>query len=239
MKIIAIGDIHGRGKWREIVSKEPDADKIVFIGNYFDSKEDIATVEQIYNFNEIIEFKKQNIDKVVLLFGNHDFHYLRTSTQHYSGFQRWHISEIGDLIHKAIDNNYLQMCYIHDKFLFSHAGVTKTWCRNNGIDLDNLQNSINDLFFYKPNCFQFTPGDVFNHHGDEICQTPIWVRPNSLLMDKLDGYTQVVGHTMQPEITWCNGVVFIDTLGTSGKHLSILDGGFNVDVIVPHQSLID
>ena len=33
MKIVALGDTHGRYNWKDIVAKESDADKIVFIGD--------------------------------------------------------------------------------------------------------------------------------------------------------------------------------------------------------------
>jgi len=36
MKTIALGDTHGRYNWKDIVAKESDADKIVFIGEVFD-----------------------------------------------------------------------------------------------------------------------------------------------------------------------------------------------------------
>ena len=57
MKTIIIGDIHGRSVWKQIVEKEQDAHKIVFLGDYFDSF-DIKGVEQLHNFNEIIKFKQ-------------------------------------------------------------------------------------------------------------------------------------------------------------------------------------
>ena len=48
MKIIAIGDIHGRSIWKNIVSAN-SYDKVVFLGDYFDSF-DIHTLDQIDNF---------------------------------------------------------------------------------------------------------------------------------------------------------------------------------------------
>jgi predicted phosphodiesterase len=36
MKIIALGDTHGRTMWKDIVAKESDADKIVFNGDLSD-----------------------------------------------------------------------------------------------------------------------------------------------------------------------------------------------------------
>ena len=76
MKLIALGDIHGRNIWKQILAKEDNFDKIVFIGDYFDSKDGISVLQEIENFKEILELKKKFKDKVVLLFGNHDFHYL-------------------------------------------------------------------------------------------------------------------------------------------------------------------
>jgi predicted phosphodiesterase len=37
MKIVAIGDIHGRDYWKQIIEQEQDADVFVFVGDYFDS----------------------------------------------------------------------------------------------------------------------------------------------------------------------------------------------------------
>ena len=54
-KTVFIGDIHGRSIWKQIVEKE-NADRVIFIGDYFDSY-DIIAVEQIQNFKDIIEYK--------------------------------------------------------------------------------------------------------------------------------------------------------------------------------------
>jgi hypothetical protein len=77
VRILAIGDIHGRDSWKDIINDNV-FDKVVFLGDYFDSREEISGAKQLYNFKEILQFKKYNIDKVVLLVGNHEFHYLKT-----------------------------------------------------------------------------------------------------------------------------------------------------------------
>ena len=71
MKITAIGDIHGRNIWKDIVEKESDSDKIVFVGDYVDTYDNISPGQQVKNFEEILEFKKTNPNKVTLLLGNH------------------------------------------------------------------------------------------------------------------------------------------------------------------------
>lgn len=220
MKVIAIGDTHGRSDWKLIVAKN-EFDKIVFIGDYFDTHESISVAQQIYNFKNICEYKRENINNVVLLFGNHDFHYMRNINEQYSGFQSTHRFDISEILHKALDDDLLQMCYKHNNILFTHAGVTKTWARNNHIDIDNIEESINELFKYKPLSFMFTVGKNYDNYGNDITQTPIWVRPQSLLEDRIDNYIQVVGHTTVSELRINKSVILIDALGTSGEYLQI------------------
>ena len=228
MKIIALGDLHGRTDWKDIMTKESDADLYVLIGDYFDTHENISAARQISNFKDIIAYKKANMEKVILLFGNHDEHYLRTSREKYSGYQPLHKIDIQEVLHSAIDDNLMQMCYISGNILFVHAGVSKTWCKEHDIDMKNIEQSINDLFKHKPNSFGFIMGDNCDMYGDDICQSPTWIRPQSLLKDKIDGYIQVVGHTTMQKIKPINDVYVIDTLGTSGEYLKIIDGVISV-----------
>lgn len=225
MKLIALGDTHGRDDWKEIVKDNPDADKIIFIGDYFDTHEGINGSVQLYNFKEIAEYKKSNMEKVVLLIGNHDFHYLTPERERYSGFQDMYAVDIREAVSKAIREGLLQMCYSYNKYLFVHAGVTKTWYKAQNIDVsDDISTSINELFSQKLTPFYFTVGKSWNPYGDDVTQTPIWVRPLSLSWDAIDGFTQVVGHTTQMEIVVDEKMILIDTIGTSGQYLEISDG---------------
>lgn len=220
MRLLVVGDTHGRDDWQEIQAKE-DWDKMVFIGDYFDTHENISAAVQLYNFNEIIRFKRANKLEVELLLGNHDFHYLRDD-QRYSGYQEVHRFDIREALEGAREE--LKMCYSYGDLLFTHAGVTKTWCKNNNIDITDIENSINQAYMFTPQCFNFRG---VNMYGDDVTQSPIWVRPNSLSRDKVDGWTHVVGHTTQDRMIMMGavkGVVLIDTLGTSGEYL-ICDKG--------------
>ena len=120
MKIVAIGDLHGNDIWKEIISAHRNTDIFVFIGDYFDSL-DISPEKQINNFKDLITFKEANKDEVILLLGNHSYHYLGVCDDRYSGYQRAHASVYRDLLTDAIEKNLLQMCYTHRNFLFSHA----------------------------------------------------------------------------------------------------------------------
>lgn len=114
-------------------------------------------------------------------------------------------------------------------FLFSHAGVTKTWLKKNVHPDQSLEVGINELLYTSPEAFAFTIGENSSPFGDDITQSPIWVRPTSLLRDRISGYIQVVGHTIQDRIIPSDDVVFIDTLGTSGEYLILRDKHIQIE----------
>jgi hypothetical protein len=224
MKILAIGDIHGRDVWKKIIQGQ-EFDKVIFIGDYFDSF-DIPYPQQFINFAEILEFKKANIDKVVLLIGNHDYHYI-VEDQRYSGYQSQHADEIHFALKSSLEKGLMQICTVDDGFLFSHAGVTKTWAKNAYIDLNRLEGSINKCFILTPQLFKFMDYQGADNSGDNIYQSPIWVRPLSLEADKIDEYKQVVGHTQVRNIVGTKDFFFIDALDSS-QWLEIKDGNVYV-----------
>ncbi|MDZ7846436.1 MAG: metallophosphoesterase [Owenweeksia sp.] len=230
MNIIAIGDIHGRDNWQEIVEKE-DPDRFVFIGDYFDSREGIPAGEQLENFEKLIALKKERPAQVILLIGNHDYHYLDDAGQFSFSYQFSEAPKIKAMLQPAVEEGLLQMCYTHKKMVFTHAGITRTWAEANNIDMENLQESVNTLFERKPYAFKFNPGELQDSSGDETCQTPIWVRPNSLQKDGLEGWVQIVGHTIQYEITCVDDLYLIDTLGTSGQYLCWEANDFSIKTI--------
>ena len=57
----------------------------------------------------------------------------------------------------------------------------------------------------------------------------MWVRPKSLKEDGIAGYTQVVGHTMQKELSITDSkFIFVDTLETSKEFLLVHKHGMSV-----------
>lgn len=239
MKIVALGDTHGRSTWQSIVAQEEKtADKIIFIGDYFDTHSGgyHSANRQIENFKDIVAYKKANPDKVVLLFGNHDFHYLKAAKEEYSGYQHRYAFDIQQVIEEALAEDLMQMCFKHDDYFFSHAGLTKTWVEDSFVaepwetekpTLENIEQAVNDLFKYKPYYFRFNMGANFSNTGDDICQTPIWVRPISLMRDMFEGIKCVVGHTTVKHMDLSDkfpNLILIDALGTSQEYLVIEDG---------------
>jgi hypothetical protein len=236
MRTVVIGDTHGRSNWKLAIHQEKP-DRVIFIGDYFDSFE-LSGVEQIDNFKQIIKYKEDNPQvEVVMLIGNHDHHYFpevgHTGT---SGYQ----SGIAPSIIQVVDENrhHLQMAYGFGDYLFTHAGVSPVWMDKvfgpDDWSKENIVVDINEMFRYKPRAFDFTG---LEPSGDNAIQTPIWIRPRSLMSAnkkhpkglKKD-YIQIVGHTQMRRLDldgsdkFTGGrYYFIDTMDTSGQYLVIED----------------
>lgn len=237
MKIVAIGDVHGWDSWKTVLSQNPEAERIVFIGDYFDSFTLSAEV-QINNFIELAKVAEKD-KRIVLLIGNHDHHYFseigNTGT---SGYQSSAAHMIGHAI--SMYKDLLKMAHAEENVLFTHAGVGEMWLLKQDKDIKvdkpftakGIADVVNDLWKYKPKSFIF---DGWNGYGDDMGQTPIWIRPRSLMKDSQDmkkvGIIQVVGHTGQKQIdiegkSTGGKYFFIDTMGTSREYLIIENGVF-------------
>ena len=238
MKTIILGDTHGRSIWKDIVAQEK-ADRVIFIGDYFDSF-DIDPVTQQYNFKEIIEFKEKGECEVILLIGNHDFHYLPMN-ETYSGYKHGAMPVNRQLLEE--NKHHLQMCYQLDNILFTHAGIGSDWLTYQnkyepGVDPGTIADFVNAIWKYQPNRFMFCGIDPY---GNSKTQTPIWIRPQALMAGNRDTflkeeYIQVVGHTHVKKIdiegkATGSRYYFIDTFDDSSQFLIYEDGEFKVGVV--------
>ena len=72
-KILVIPDVHGRKFWHKAEEMIDKVDKVVFLGDYLDpySYEGITFEDAVMEFEDILAFKEDYSDKVVLLLGNH------------------------------------------------------------------------------------------------------------------------------------------------------------------------
>ena len=59
LRILTFGDIHGRNVWKDVIDREgiDNLDLVVFLGDYFTSREGISVKNQEENFRNIVEFK--------------------------------------------------------------------------------------------------------------------------------------------------------------------------------------
>lgn len=234
MKIIVLGDTHGRLLWKDVINQ--DFDKVVFIGDYFDSF-DISFEQQLQNFLDICQYKRDNPDKVVMLTGNHDFHYTPTAMDHgdiYSGFQHRNSWTIRHAL--EANKDIMQMAFQWNEWLMTHAGVTSTWIKSTTKNLkapkwQKAADHINELYKNSPRHFLFSGLDGT---GDDTTQSCIWVRPRSLMKNPFayQHIKQVVGHTRMKKIAvQPDGLFFfIDTLEekTGAQYLVITDQGYEI-----------
>ena len=210
MKICVIGDIHGRNCWLDIIKREEEnVDKIIFLGDYLDSF-DVSLEDQFNNFEEILNYKKSNFDKIELLLGNHEFHYLN-KTKNYSGHSYITYLKFNDILEDLVNNDFLKVAYKSNDVLFTHAGLSKTWCIFNDINYDNtkLDEELNILFKKNRNLFDIqvpTSG-----YGDETYQGPLWIRPNSLIKDSTP-HLHIIGHTESKKVEYNSSYIKIDSL---------------------------
>ena len=206
MKTVIIGDVHGHNSWKQVVQQEQDADRIIFVGDYFDSF-NVPGLVQIQNFQDIIEFKTTTDKEVVLLVGNHDYHYFPEIGENgCSGYQ----TRLAPSIQHIIDTNrdHLQLAYQFDDILVTHAGISSEWLDDTITmwDVPNLAMYLNDLFKYQPlkvayRSYKQVGTNVYgtSGYGDEVFQGPLWIRPRALMKANYDTLRtqirQVVGHT--------------------------------------------
>lgn len=207
-RVLVLPDIHGRKFWKVPCSDISVFDKVIFLGDYLDPYdfEGISIPEAIDNFKEIIEFKKNNEDKVVLLLGNHDFPYLSIDYYKLSTYHCRHSKKYHNDISKLFDDNRDQfmLAYTMDDILFTHAGVTDIWYDNfvdkEKKDLQDVCDKLNKL----KDCPEKLYMVSYHRGGYDNCSSCIWTDIHELqekIMSNFDGFLsktkQIFGHTLQ------------------------------------------
>lgn len=154
MRVLVIPDVHGRQFWRSAVDSS-EYDYCVFLGDYLDpySFEHISVEDAIDNFKDIIDFKKSNPDKVILLLGNHDMPYYSDIYLGFSIYHSRHSTIHHHTIHELFNENkdLFQIACTYDNVLFTHAGITPGWIMTvfteqyKVTSLEDLAFSLNNL----------------------------------------------------------------------------------------------
>ena len=191
MKILVLGDIHGRTIWKDIIEKE-NPDKIIFLGDYVSTHENISAKQQLSNLEDILNYKEENSNKVILLRGNHDIQHLGYYWAECSGYYLIICQYMSESNFKERFLKLTQWIHIDENLntIFSHAGVSKVWMDNSKIS------DVNEINNLEPTeLFGFTPDSPYDYYGDSVTQPPTWIRPTSLCKCNISGWDQVVGHT--------------------------------------------
>ena len=132
-QLIIIPDVHGRYFWRDAVRMNPEA-RFVFLGDYLDPYpwEGVTVGEACCNLQDIVAFKEAHPDRVTVLWGNHDLHYLYPDLGgcRYDYVNGERNARFFDE-HKALFGLAWETEVAGKRFLFSHAGVGRQWLRRN------------------------------------------------------------------------------------------------------------
>lgn len=204
MKLLIVPDVHGRDFWRNPCLKHHNEyDKIIFLGDYLDHYQGESTLTgDIEALEDIIEFKKEHPDKVVLLIGNHDCPYIWPDTYGKALGNYWcrHDYDHHDEIHKLFTDNLdlftlaWECPYKDTKLLITHAGVNQGFKEICGLDAEQINN-----FFLKeksgniPNVVGLSAVSWYRG-GDGQWGSPVWadVREHG---NEVEEVYQIFGHT--------------------------------------------
>ena len=227
MRTIVLGDIHGHESWKYILEKEKDKfDKCIFLGDYFDNFSNTLGQLQANNFREILKLKKDSPDKYILLYGNHDHSYY--GEDHCSGYHRENQSLYASIIKEGVENGLIDLIYVQDNTIFSHAGVSEYWMKRVA-----FKESLNELNFKDLHLSALDFNELFydqSYSGNHIAQSPIWIRPQALLSQKMEltkDYIQIVGHTHIGKPENIEGWLWIND-SLPDYYLEIIEGNINI-----------
>lgn len=207
MKILVLGDIHGRLLWADIVEKE-QPDLTIFLGDYVSTHDGIPADQQMSNLEDILNYKEANPDKVILLRGNHDMQHLGYYWAECSGWDPEVAKGIATMKERFLSLTQWIYRIPDTNIVCSHAGISDAFLKNvekylvnhggsqyddGSIDAEVVIDLINSI---EPcELFGFTPCKMSDYCGESATQPCTWIRPWALAYHGVDNIVYVVGHT--------------------------------------------
>lgn len=196
MKIGVIPDLHSKQVWKKFINDNPHIEKWIMLGDYVDNFPP-TTDKQIYdNLADIIEFKKSFPDKVILLWGNHEAHYVYDNFG-CSGFRASMKASLEALLTQ--NKNLFQYAYQIKNYLFTHAGLTNHYIeslKKHEINLTgpNYADQINEIA--QTHKFPLFHQVGKSRGGWDEWGSFLWEDKRTFWMDELpEGIHQIVGHS--------------------------------------------
>jgi len=246
-KFVSVGDIHGSDRWKlllfgtvtptkDYIQKIMDLiDKVVFVGDYTDSFDKHAPI--VENLKEIIDFKKEYGDKVVLLWGNHDVYYytMNYGRDNVTGSRDEMLHDLNQIFRS--NYRYFQFSYQYENYIWTHAGIHRGWWEHYVMpkikgnkesrfrEYLNGSESISDILnimweLQDDSVFMCSANRTKGGWGKKV-GGPLWAGKEEISKKPIFGFHQIVGHTGIPEIRTFKtfgykeddtSVTFIDTL---------------------------
>ena len=201
-RLIIIPDVHGRVFWHEAIESNPDAE-FLFLGDYLDPYgfEEISESDAFEGLKEILELKENHPNRVTLLWGNHDLHYMYPELMG----SRYDFEHAERNAHMFWDHQtYFKMAFETqaggNRFLVSHAGIGMGWIKHNFPFLKTEEINaelFNDLVGYPP--FMKALEDISEFRGgNREYGSMIWadVQEQGYAVNQFPDVVQVFGHTL-------------------------------------------
>ena len=257
-KILVVPDVHGETFWKEPVEKcLEQVDKIVFLGDYLDPypKEGKEYPPQAVfdNLMDIIDLKREHMDKVVLLKGNHDQHYASELFRYHACGSRCDI--VNWEIYNAVfvrNMDMFKLVHLEEikgiPYLFSHAGLTMNWI--NKVNSHIWKLADNKISIADPDIIERINALDDNDKGQEMLavigrfRTRIGAKSGSVLWADIEEHSipdapkayglnkvfQVIGHTRldgyDDDMIAFDNLVMIDT-----KQCFMIDEELNEKIV--------
>lgn len=194
MKTVSIGDTHGISVAEHIENIIHDHDKFILIGDYVDSSY-VDNQAMKSNLLDLVELKKKYPEKVVLLWGNHDIHYLLGERHYCSGFRPEMKKEFNMIFRE--NEHLFQLAFQVGGVLWTHAGVSDGWFVKRlsqvikYIQPDTISMILNNSFNERLSVL-FDVG--YERGGSSEFGGPLWCDKEELEAGLLKGFNQIVGH---------------------------------------------
>lgn len=192
-ELIIVPDVHCRDFYKPVLNIKDKP--IVFLGDYLDPYpwDGFSFEHGLENLEEIIQFKKNNKQRVTLLIGNHCFNSLWQ--------KNWASRFVPSKKAFALYNENLNLFdpyKVIDNVLFTHAGISVGWLKTNNIEdpIKEIDKEWNEFLLnpteesYLPifDCGQIRGG--FSKYGGIFWND---LRENNYV-NPID-YVQIFGHT--------------------------------------------
>ena len=202
-KVLVIPDIHGETFWKEPVQKYIDqVDRIVFLGDYLDpypeEGKDYSPQGLFDNLMDIIDLKRANMDKVVLLKGNHDQHYASEMFRELACGSRCDTNNWG--VYNAVfvrNQELFKLAHLEMinaiPYIFSHAGMTLNWI--NKVNSSIWKLADNKILLADPDIIERINALDDNDEGQEMlsivgrCRNIIGPKSGSILWADIEEHT--------------------------------------------------
>lgn len=229
-KVLVCGDLHTKYHIFEYVkSLACKFDKVIFLGDYVDDWN--APPEASQNLiNALIEWKKTEPNKVVLLWGNHDLSEYVPNTFRCAGYNQRTSALVSGIFEK--NKKLFQIAYAWNGILFTHAGLTENFAKQIGVDdleyklTPIIADELNSLMGNSENLTRLAQSG--QARGGISVPSPIWADKMELIEDYCSNLRQVVGHTPVEQVSKFEvgdtSLVFCDTFSTMPNGKPIGDG---------------